>query len=101
MQKEHMEKHRPYGDMAVLYRMNAQSRVIEEALVRRGIGYTMVGGTRFYDRAEIRDMLAYLKVINNFKDNISLARIINTPKRGQWAFFCYAAQAYEFLCDDF
>ena len=47
-----------------------------------GIGYTMVGGTRFYDRAEIRDMLAYLKVINNFKDNISLARIINTPKRG-------------------
>lgn len=82
MQKEHMEKHRPYGDMAVLYRMNAQSRVIEEALVRRGIGYTMVGGTRFYDRAEIRDMLAYLKVINNFKDNISLARIINTPKRG-------------------
>lgn len=82
MQKEHTEKHRPYGDMAVLYRMNAQSRVIEEALVRRGIGYTMVGGTRFYDRAEIRDMLAYLKVINNFKDNISLARIINTPKRG-------------------
>lgn len=82
MQKEHTEKHRPYGDMAVLYRMNAQSRVIEEALVRRGIGYTMVGGTRFYDRAEIRDMLAYLKVINNFKDNISLMRIINTPKRG-------------------
>ena len=82
MQKEHLEKHRPYGDMAVLYRMKAQSRVIEEALVRRGIGYTMVGGTRFYDRAEIRDMLAYLKVINNFKDNISLARIINTPKRG-------------------
>ena len=82
MKKEHDVNHRPYGDMAVLYRMNAQSRVIEESLVRKGIGYTMVGGTRFYDRAEIRDMLAYLKVINNFRDNISLARIINVPKRG-------------------
>ena len=82
MKKEHDENHRPYGDMAVLYRMNAQSRVIEESLVRKGIGYTMVGGTRFYDRAEIRDMMAYLKVINNFRDNISLARIINVPKRG-------------------
>lgn len=68
--------------MAVLYRMNAQSRVLEETLVKRGIGYTMVGGTRFYDRAEIRDIMAYLKVINNFRDNISLARIINVPKRG-------------------
>ncbi len=82
MKKEHDENHRPYGDMAVLYRMNAQSRVIEESLVRKGIGYTMVGGTRFYDRAEIRDIMAYLKVVNNFRDNISLARIINTPKRG-------------------
>ncbi len=82
MKKEHDEKHRPYGDMAVLYRMNAQSRVIEEALVRRGIAYTMVGGTRFYDRQEIRDIMAYLKVVNNFRDNISLMRIINVPKRG-------------------
>ena len=82
MKKEHDENHRPYGEMAVLYRMNAQSRVIEEALVRRGIAYTMVGGTRFYDRAEIRDIMAYLKVINNFRDNISLTRIINVPKRG-------------------
>lgn len=82
MKKEHDENHRPYGNMAVLYRMNAQSRVIEESLVRKGIAYTMVGGTRFYDRAEIRDIMAYLKVINNFRDNISLARIINVPKRG-------------------
>jgi DNA helicase-2/ATP-dependent DNA helicase PcrA len=82
IQKEHAENHRPYGDMAVLYRMNAQSRVIEECLVKKGIAYTMVGGTRFYDRAEIRDILAYLKVIANFRDNISLTRIINVPKRG-------------------
>lgn len=62
--------------------MNAQSRVLEESLVKKGIGYTMVGGTRFYDRAEIRDILAYLKVISNYKDDISLLRIINVPKRG-------------------
>lgn len=72
----------PYGHMAVLYRMNAQSRVLEESLVRAGIGYTMVGGTRFYDRAEIRDILAYLKVIENARDDISLKRIINVPRRG-------------------
>ena len=59
-----------------------RSRVIEEALVKSGIGYTMVGGTRFYDRAEIRDMLAYLKLVSNLKDNVSLMRIINVPKRG-------------------
>lgn len=82
MRKEHNEEHQLYGNMAVLYRMNAQSRVIEEALVKSGIGYTMVGGTRFYDRAEIRDMLAYLKLVSNLKDNVSLMRIINVPKRG-------------------
>lgn len=82
MQKEHNENHRSYGEMAVLYRMNAQSRVIEESLVKKGIAYTMVGGTRFYDRAEIRDILAYLKAIANFRDNISMTRIINVPKRG-------------------
>lgn len=82
MKKKHDEENEPYGNMAILYRMNAQSRVLEETLVKRGIGYTMVGGTRFYDRAEIRDIMAYLKVINNFRDNISLARIINVPKRG-------------------
>lgn len=77
MMKEHGENHVPYGEMAVLYRMNAQSRVIEESMVKRGIAYTMVGGTRFYDRAEIRDMLAYLKLVANFRDDISLMRIIN------------------------
>lgn len=82
MMKEHRENDVPYGSMAVLYRMNAQSRVIEESMVKRGIAYTMVGGTRFYDRAEIRDILAYLKLIANFRDNISLMRVINMPKRG-------------------
>lgn len=82
MKKEHDENHRSYGDMAILYRMNAQSRVIEEKLVKRGIGYVMVGGTKFYDRQEIKDMLAYMKVIANFRDNVSFARIINVPKRG-------------------
>lgn len=82
MRKEHNEEHQLYGNMAVLYRKNAQSRVIEEALVKSGIGYTMVGGTRFYDRAEIRDMLAYLKLVSNLKDNVSLMRIITVPKRG-------------------
>lgn len=82
MMKEHGENHVPYGKMAVLYRMNAQSRVIEESMVKRGIAYTMVGGTRFYDRAEIRDMLAYLKLVANFRDDISLMRIINVPRRG-------------------
>lgn len=82
IKKEHEENHIPYGQMAILYRMNAQSRVLEEGMVKRGIGYTMAGGTRFYDRAEIRDILAYLKVIENVKDDISLMRIINVPKRG-------------------
>ena len=82
MMKEHLENKIPYGDMAVLYRMNAQSRLIEESMVKRGIAYTMVGGTKFYDRAEIKDMLAYLKLIANFRDDISLMRIINMPKRG-------------------
>lgn len=82
MKKEHDDNQVPYGNMAVLYRMNAQSRVLEESLVKRGIAYSMVGGTRFYDRAEIRDILAYLKTIENAKDDISLLRIINVPKRG-------------------
>lgn len=72
----------PYGDVAVLYRTNAQSRVIEEWFMRQGIPYTMVGGLKFYDRKEIKDILAYLKVIYNPADMISLQRIINVPKRG-------------------
>lgn len=70
------------GDTAILYRTNAQSRAIEEALIRAGIAYTMVGGTRFYDRREIKDLLAYLRVLQNPRDNVSLLRIINVPKRG-------------------
>ena len=71
----------PYGDMAILYRTNAQSRVLEEALIKRALPYTMVGGTKFYDRKEIKDVLAYLRVLYNPFDDLSLLRIINVPKR--------------------
>jgi DNA helicase-2/ATP-dependent DNA helicase PcrA len=75
---------RPYdwGDIAVFYRTNAQSRAVEEELVRRDIPYKVVGGTRFYDRREIKDMLAYLRAIANPDDEVSLKRIVNVPKRG-------------------
>ena len=71
----------PYGDMAILYRTNAQSRVLEEALIKRALPYTMVGGTKFYDRKEIKDVLAYFRVLYNPFDDLSLLRIINVPKR--------------------
>ncbi len=67
---------------AVLYRTNSQSRLVEEALRRYGIAYTMVGGFSFYDRSEIKDLLSYLKLVQNPDDSIALARIINTPPRG-------------------
>lgn len=70
-----------YGDMAVLYRTNAQSRALEEGFMRAGVPYTMVGGLKFYDRKEIKDILAYLRLIYNPEDTISLKRIINVPKR--------------------
>ena len=73
---------RQYSDFAVLYRTNAQSRAIEEALLKSNIPYTMVGGTKFYSRKEIRDVVAYLNVIANVRDNISFERIVNEPKRG-------------------
>lgn len=69
-------------DFAVLYRMNAQSRVIEEELMSRNIKYTIVGGLKFYERKEIKDIIAYLRVIQNPEDELSLKRIINVPKRG-------------------
>ena len=72
----------PYGQMAVLYRTNAQSRVIEEGFLKAGIAYAMVGGLRFYDRKEIKDLLAYLRVVFNPADDVSLRRIINVPRRG-------------------
>lgn len=71
-----------YNEMAVLYRTNAQSRSLEEAFVTSGIPYKIIGGLRFYDRKEIRDIIAYLRCIYNQKDNTSLERIINVPKRG-------------------
>ena len=77
MQRERV----PYSQIAVLYRMHAQSRVIEEMFTRAGIPYKIFGGTRFYDRKEIRDALAYLRVVVNPSDDVSLLRIINTPKR--------------------
>ena len=71
----------PYGKVAVLYRMHALSRVLEETMMRAGIPYRVYGGTRFYDRREVRDALAYLRVIENPADDVSLTRIINVPKR--------------------
>ncbi len=76
-----VSKGRKYGDMAVLYRMNAQSTTIERAFVRSGIPYQIIGGHRFYERKEIRDMIAYLSVISNPDDTVRLRRIINEPKR--------------------
>ncbi|MDU5594824.1 3'-5' exonuclease, partial [Peptoniphilus rhinitidis] len=71
-----------FKNMAILYRTNAQSRGFEEVLIRERIPYKIVGGLKFYDRMEVKDVLAYLRVINNPDDNVSLARIINRPKRG-------------------
>ncbi|WP_312475432.1 DNA helicase PcrA [Neobacillus sp.] len=70
------------ADIAILYRTNAQSRVMEEVLLKSNIEYSIVGGTKFYDRKEIKDMLAYLRLISNPDDDISLQRVINVPKRG-------------------
>jgi len=71
-----------FNDMAVLYRTNSQSRQIEEAMMKYGIPYQIIGGFKFYERKEIKDILAYLKLINNPEDNLSFERIINRPKRG-------------------
>ena len=76
------EQGKNFKDFAVLYRTNAQSRTIEEALLKSNIPYTMVGGTKFYSRKEIRDVISYLNVIANTADNISYERIVNEPKRG-------------------
>ncbi|MCR5122376.1 MAG: DUF3553 domain-containing protein [Ruminococcus sp.] len=80
--KENKEKGISYRDQAVLYRMNAQSNIIEQTLIREGIPYTVYGGLKFYDRKEIKDVLAYLSVIHNPTDILRLRRIINEPKRG-------------------
>lgn len=73
---------RKYNEFAILYRTNAQSRTLEEKLVQASIPYRLLGGTRFYDRKEIRDIISYLKTLNNPTDDLALKRIINVPKRG-------------------
>ena len=83
-QIEHLrrEEYYKYSDFAVLYRMNTQSRAIEEILRREGIPYKIVGGLKFYERKEIKDIISYLRLVQNPSDNLSLNRIINEPKRG-------------------
>jgi DNA helicase-2/ATP-dependent DNA helicase PcrA len=75
-------KHEPLSDFAVLYRTHAQSRALEEALIEAAIPYQIIGGVKFYERKEIKDMLAYLRLIQNFRDLVSLKRVINIPTRG-------------------
>ena len=82
MSKLHEREGVTWGDQAVFYRTNAQSRIIEEELVRRGVPYRVIGGTRFYDRKEIKDALAYLKAVVNPADEVSMKRIVNEPRRG-------------------
>nr|WP_235815046.1 UvrD-helicase domain-containing protein [Olsenella massiliensis] len=73
---------RSYDDVAVFYRTNAQSRILEDMFLRAGVPYKIVGGTRFFDRAEIRDVTAYLKLVVNPNDDVSALRVVNTPRRG-------------------
>jgi len=82
IKKELTQKGRNFGDFVVLYRTNSQSRVLEDALTSNGIPYVIVGGVRFYERKEIKDVLSYLRLICNSKDGISFKRVINTPLRG-------------------
>ena len=70
------------GDTAIFYRTNAQSRVFEEVFMRAALPYKVVGGVRFYERKEVKDLLAYLRVLANSNDEVSMRRIINVPKRG-------------------
>jgi DNA helicase II / ATP-dependent DNA helicase PcrA len=82
IEAEIADNHRKYGDFAILYRTNAQSRAIEEAFVKSNIPYKMIGGHKFYDRKEIRDALAYFRLVVNPEDDMSFNRIVNEPKRG-------------------
>ncbi|MFC6179721.1 DNA helicase PcrA [Lactiplantibacillus daowaiensis] len=82
IQEQMQQKHYNYGDFAILYRTNAQSRVMEESLVKANVPYTMVGGNKFYDRKEIRDVLSYLTLVVNDQDSINFERVVNEPKRG-------------------
>lgn len=80
--KELIEKGIEYKDIAILYRTNAQSRVLEEEMLKENMPYRVIGSFYFYSRKEIKDLIAYLRLIHNSKDNVSLLRVINTPKRG-------------------
>ena len=82
IQKLIKDEGRKYKDFAVLYRINAQSRVLEEMFMREGLPYKIVGGQKFYDRKEIKDIIAYLRLIQNPADNVSFKRVVNVPKRG-------------------
>lgn len=82
IKKEIREENKNYSDFAILYRTNAQSRVIEELFMKENIPYKLYGGVRFYDRKEIKDILCYLRMVDNPVDDVSLQRIINVPKRG-------------------
>ena len=80
--KELIKKNTDYKDIAILYRTNAQSRILEEEMLKENMPYRVVGSFYFYSRKEIKDLIAYLRLIHNTKDNVSLLRVINTPKRG-------------------
>ncbi|MGE3590811.1 MAG: 3'-5' exonuclease, partial [Ilumatobacteraceae bacterium] len=82
IQTLHDQDHQQWREMAVFYRTNAQARVVEEALLRLGVPYKVVGGTRFYDRREIKDAMAYLRAVVNPADEVSVKRVLNVPKRG-------------------
>ncbi|MBF0957921.1 MAG: UvrD-helicase domain-containing protein, partial [Atopobium sp.] len=88
------DKGTPYDNIAVFYRTNAQSRILEDMLLRAGVPYKIVGGTRFFDRAEIRDVMAYLKVVVNPDDDMAALRVINTPRRGIGATSIQKIQTY-------
>jgi len=82
IEKLTVQEQLPLKDYAVMYRVNAQSRALEETFLRYGVPYKLIGGTRFYQRREVKDIIAYLKLIHNPQDNVSLTRIINVPARG-------------------
>lgn len=93
-------ENRKFKDFAILYRTNAQSRIFEDILMRRDIPYRIIGGLKFYDRKEIKDITAYLKFINNLQDDISLKRIINVPKRAIGATTVAKIQEYANYMDE-
>lgn len=92
--KKHRNEDVRYGDCAVLYRTNAQARMLEECFIMEGIPYDVIGGTNFYARREIKDILAYLKTIDNGRDDVAVKRIINIPKRGIGATTIVRVQEY-------